>query len=75
MKNFHVDEDSIVIVKRCPLCGDTHKLNVSRSAYQHYIAGALIQDAFPALSEAEREFVMTGFCEKCQKALFESSFE
>ena len=38
----------------------TRALDISREQYDAWLAGTLIQDAFPNLSPAEREFIKTG---------------
>lgn len=35
---------------------------VEVAAHAKWVAGALIQDAFPDLSSDEREFLLTGYC-------------
>ena len=58
------------IEANCNLCGNKTKLVVGTDALIEYRQGALVQDAFPSLSLADREVVIaqrTGFyvCPVC----------
>lgn len=58
-----------VLTRKCPFCGIEHSITVSQREFldgQNMIrGGALIQDAFPTWTPSEREFLMTGICDKC----------
>lgn len=62
------------IVATCPLCGETHYLDLIDDEFELfklYEAGfGHIQDMLPMLNPTEREFLMTGYCPNCQKMLF-----
>lgn len=62
----------VAITKRCPMCGNTHTLELNNDIakqYDRYLAGyGYIQDI--QLPAEKREFLMTGFCEKCQDIIF-----
>lgn len=62
--------DKITVVTECPLCGVRSNLAISEAAYERWVGGLLIQDAFPDLSLAERERLKTGFCDACWQAMF-----
>ena len=61
--------DNITLTKTCPFCGKPHSITVDRKEYYTgaYLrgAGALIQNAFPNFTPSQREFIMTGICDKC----------
>ena len=48
----------------------TLDLNVLPGQMESYNAGALLQDAFPQLSQADREFIKTGITEEEWDAVF-----
>ena len=48
----------------------TLDLNVLPGQMESYNAGALLQDAFPQLSQADREFIKTGITEEEWDAIF-----
>lgn len=57
---------------RCFFCGKTHSIEARIVDYISWCNGKLIQDAFPYLSTAEREMMISGLCPKCQKDIFGS---
>ncbi len=55
----------------CPCCQTSKTiLNVPVVGYAEWLGGALIQNALPELSDAQREQLMTGLCEPCQEKIF-----
>lgn len=60
------------IVKQvCPMCGKIHEMHLDKeSAMKYFAARQLVQEAFPDLAPTEREFIISGYCVECQKALF-----
>ena len=62
------------VLKQCPMCGAKHELKLTKEQsiiYQSYLCGAgKIQEMLPELGPVEREFLMTGYCYKCQSLLF-----
>ena len=61
------DKNMITIANQCPFCGKEYTFKVPTEGYDKYMAGALVQDAFPTLSATEREYFVSGICETCQK--------
>jgi hypothetical protein len=53
----------------CGLCGEASLLVVSRAAYVSWVAGGLIQDAFPDMPRDEREQLKTGTHPACWDAM------
>ena len=49
----------------CPGCRIVTKLKVHQEDFAAWKAGKLIQDAFPYLSDPEREALKTGYCPTC----------
>lgn len=49
----------------CMLCGGSEMIRVRADGLAAYEAGALIQDAFPELSDDERELIKTGTHPAC----------
>jgi hypothetical protein len=54
----------------CIRCSKQSSLTVSARAYAAWVAGELIQVAFPDLSENEREALQTGICRDCWAQIF-----
>lgn len=55
---------------KCRLCGERYILLVRPQDWTAYNAGALVQDAFPYLSPAERELFVSHTCERCWNEMF-----
>lgn len=64
----------VEVTRQCPMCGDINikVIEVDKQNWQHYCCYGtkLIQEYFPDLSANEREFIKTGYCDKCQSILF-----
>ena len=58
-------DDTVVITKVCPNCLRTARSVVSRDGYERWRSGTLIQDAFPEMSAAQREMLLTGIHPEC----------
>jgi hypothetical protein len=56
--------------KKCVFCHRFVEIEMSAEGYKKYIEGALIQDAFPNMRIADREFLISGICEDCQNDIF-----
>lgn len=54
----------------CTSCGTTHHLAVQGSGLFKYNQGVSVQGAFPELSAAQREMLISGICGDCWTALF-----
>ena len=65
---------TIKLARRCPVCGCHHEMEFPKKELDEGIAaraaGALIQNAFPSFSRAEREFLKTGICSPCWEKIF-----
>ncbi len=60
--------DLVIKVRPCPSCGKPHEVTVNICAFENWVDGILpIQDAFPELSPAERELLLTGIDGDCFK--------
>lgn len=55
----------------CPFCGKKESIEIDQVAYDAWIKGMLVQRAFPELTAAQREQVMTGICEPCWDGMWE----
>lgn len=64
------NKDVITIAKQCPFCGKEYTFEVPAEGYYEYRMGSLIQNAFPTLSPTEREYLVSGLCDTCQKEIF-----
>jgi hypothetical protein len=55
---------------RCPFCGATRDVDVRPGDYTDWVGGKHVQDAFPYLSDSEREALVTGICDVCWDQVF-----
>ena len=54
------------IKAKCPCCGNITIVNVKPQDWFNFNSlGWHVQDAFPYLSENEREAILTGICGEC----------
>jgi hypothetical protein len=60
----------ILITPRCQICGKNGEMEVDAMTFTSWQLGTLIQDAFPTLSDGEREMIQTGTHEECWEVLF-----
>ena len=51
-------------------CSNHTIMHLETDAYESWINGTLIQDAFPELTVDQREFLITGICPECQDELY-----
>ena len=66
----------ITLVKSCPICNKISYLAVDANKYSDYMnKNDLIQNVFPELNPAQREFIKTGYCSDCQHLLFCSDYK
>ena len=64
----------IEVYRLCPMCGRQHYMKLTdeqaRKLFEYEQGDSLIQDVFPELGRAEREFLKTGYCSGCQEQIF-----
>ena len=60
----------IALITKCPVCGKEREIHVHEHDYDSYKNGALIQEAFPYLSSADRESLVSGVCPDCWEDIF-----
>lgn len=69
----------IEVYRLCPMCGRQHYMKLSneqaRKLFEYEHGNGYIQEVFPELSRAEREFLKTGYCSGCQEQIFEQGSE
>lgn len=58
-------ERNIPLTIECVMCNTMHIIMVSEEGYTKRKQGALIQNAYPDLTPAERELIVSGTCGKC----------
>lgn len=58
-------------IVECPFCGMASTVKVDADGYFAWkYDGELIQNALPNLTPTEREMLISGMCEDCQKKIF-----
>lgn len=69
------DKDLIEYNAPCPICGKQQTIKVYLVSLEAYRNDALLQDAFPNPTPAEREAIKTGICLDCWDKMFEDPDE
>lgn len=60
----------------CMMCQRTFKIDLTEEEANKYINdNRLIQEVFPKMNPAEREFLITGYCLDCQAMIFGSNYK
>ncbi len=66
--------EKIEVYKLCPMCDEQHYIELSneqaRKLFEYEHGKGYIQEIFPEFNKAEREFLKTGYCPKCQEMIF-----
>ena len=65
------------ILKECPMCGVNKSMQLTKDdieGLEAYESGVLIQSALPLMNPMEREFIITGYCPRCQTMLFGTTY-
>jgi len=65
----HIRSSQPILLK-CNWCGKKTVLTLPTEGIAKYNAGAFVQDAFPELSPAEREMIISNTCEGCWNKMF-----
>lgn len=60
----------LVTCRPCSVCGESARLAVDAAAYGRWLAGAYVQDAFPAMPVDDRELLVSGTHPDCWDSLF-----
>ncbi|MDQ0418783.1 asparagine synthetase A [Croceifilum oryzae] len=66
----HASEEKVSLDVTCFKCETTFSLEVLPSSLDQYEAGALVQNAFPYLSEDDRELIISRTCGACFIEIF-----
>lgn len=61
-----------IVTIKCVDCGKDHNIKLCIDDLKKWQKGALIQNALPYLSSAERELIISGICGKCFDKIFSS---
>lgn len=65
--------------KECPMCGQKTYLRMTEeeeNQWRKYVCfSGHIQDRFPDMDVQKREFIKSGYCPDCQKALFGTEYD
>lgn len=67
--------DLTIVPCTCPFCGKVSRIHTTTAAWNAYQDGALAQDAFPDLSIADRETLISGLCLECQADFFDAEMD
>ena len=71
IKVFKIHEGQYELSRKCSQCNKTISMKVNAQDYFDWnMSGKLIQSAFPYLSIAERELLISGMCGACFDNLF-----
>lgn len=68
-----------VKTKACPMCQKEHEVEVNQDDLRDYLMGKgekrFIQNAFPYLTPAQREQIVSGYDDSCWKKLWAEPLE
>lgn len=64
------DGDDFVFTRDCVRCNVRQEVRVSKAGLQKWRSGELIQRAMPDLTPGQREFFLSGICDKCWDTMF-----
>jgi hypothetical protein len=60
----------IVTTRQCIMCGLLHEVEVDEAQLRRYMEGEFVQKAFPDMSVAERELLVSGTDDECFNLMF-----
>ena len=63
-------QDELVLGIPCSCCGEMTTVTVTVDAFHSWKQGALVQEAFPDLTPAERELFISSTCGDCWNSMF-----
>ena len=64
------EQDMHTVYTRCRMCGSTHDIEVGEDDWARWKAGEYAQTAFPYLSSAQREMLISQTCDGCWTRIF-----
>ena len=64
-----------ILSGHCPICKTDWSLEVSTESLEAYHNGILAQNAFPYLTAAQRELIISGTCDTCFNDIFKDDDE
>ena len=67
-----INHKEYVILTVCPICHEITEIAVNECDYWDWQDGMLAQNAFPYLTAAERESLISGICPTCWDEMFSS---
>lgn len=59
-----------IVTPPCMLCNQTENVKVSKDAYNKFMNGMFVHEAFPDFSNEDRELILTGTHPKCWNEMF-----
>lgn len=68
-------KDTYIFTGTCKTCKQKVSVTVPAQGLYKYRQGALIQEAFPFVPTADREFLMSGICGVCFDEMFSEDEE
>lgn len=60
----------MLITTTCPFCGKIQLIRVHNEDFHDWENGSPVQEAFPYLSEDDREALVSGICPDCWDEMF-----
>lgn len=69
--DFLDSSEQVTIQVTCTDCKETKTFQVSKSGYDRWVKGELIQNALPEVPFDEREILISQTCSQCFDKLFE----
>jgi ssDNA-binding Zn-finger/Zn-ribbon topoisomerase 1 len=57
------------VLRECPFCGSVYHVNVNSKEYCEWLLGGLIQNVMKEMPIHDRESLISGICQVCQKEM------
>lgn len=63
-------DDEVTVFGPCHFCKAPQSVTVNKTDLDKFRDGRFAQDCFPDLSPSQREFLISGICDKCWDDMF-----
>lgn len=70
MDTRHAVPTTDITCRPCTVCGQRATVTVATHDHDRWVAGALVQDAFPEMPPDDRELLVSGTHPECWERLF-----
>jgi hypothetical protein len=71
----HQNDNTVEVTRTCPFCNKEHTMRFNTEAFNAWMGGEHVQNAFPQSSAAHREFLLSGAHDECFNEAFSEEDE